>query len=168
MAEKKIKCRFCGKEFISTRDKQKYCSARCSNAGLVRLAKPVERKCAWCGKVFTTDMRNKKYCSAACRNESDNDRSKQWYRKKSKGTTCVCRFCGDEFIREKKNQIYCTDECAKRADSVKQNERYKKPPMVSNKRKHNGKTDWKAIAKVCRRYKVSYGKAEAMGLLEGL
>ena len=67
----KMICPYCGKEFIRTRNAQRYCSDKCRM--LYNRKNPTiqeeelrEYTCSYCGKTFKWD-RKKKYCSDECR-----------------------------------------------------------------------------------------------------
>lgn len=68
---RKLICPVCQEEFVTDRNAQVYCSARCRRrmeAKKKRDSKPTIRTftCDWCGKEFLSDRR-KKYCSKECR-----------------------------------------------------------------------------------------------------
>lgn len=77
---KKMICKHCGKEFISTKIAQKYCSPECRRKANKKKAMGVrEFTCEWCGLKFMSD-RARKYCCDKCRDNAHNDR---WHKKKT-------------------------------------------------------------------------------------
>lgn len=71
MAEVKMICPYCEKDFIRVRNAQKYCSDKCRR--LANRKNPTiqeeelrEYTCSYCGKTFKWD-RKKRYCSDECR-----------------------------------------------------------------------------------------------------
>lgn len=104
----KKKCLVCGKEFVTTNNRQKYCSKECSYVPLTKA--PIQKICKVCGKSFATKKESRKYCSVQCSNES---------RKTKKPRTCP--ICGKIFTYRNNTEIYCSRSCASKARSLKQN-----------------------------------------------
>ena len=99
-------CPVCNKEFVTTNNRQTYCSLSCFGK---TLANPLlEKHCAFCGKRFFTKKESRKYCSVQCANES---------RKTKKPKTCP--ICGKSFVYRNKTEVYCSRSCARKSREQK-------------------------------------------------
>lgn len=66
-----LKCKECGKEFITNDSKRHYCSKECYELFQSKRHAPLEeRVCLVCGQSFVTSHWSKRYCSETCRKES--------------------------------------------------------------------------------------------------
>lgn len=66
-------CAECGKVFVSSRQRQKYCSADCcrkvENRRAIearKLKSTIEKRCAYCGKIFYTYSDHIRFCNKSC------------------------------------------------------------------------------------------------------
>jgi len=109
-------CLFCGKQFISTYKKQKYCSVTCRGLSR-RTLKGTTRECIICGNKFEPRTKTGKCCSKECQiiqthnvtNESEKILKK------------ICPLCGEEFCVSRYHwySIYCSRRCKDKAWNYK-------------------------------------------------
>lgn len=107
---KKI-CPVCGKEFITTNSRKKYCCANCdATAYRDRHRVKHEKICPICGKKFVVNRRLNVYCSRECY-----EKSKVIYRKEHRvlkeQLEKVCPACGKKFVTNVHNKRYCSRKC---------------------------------------------------------
>ena len=107
---KKI-CPVCGKEFITTNSRKKYCCANCdATAYRDRHRVKHEKICPICGKKFVVNRRLNVYCSRECY-----EKSKVIYRKEHRvlkeQLEKVCPVCGRKFVGKNSRRTYCSKEC---------------------------------------------------------
>ncbi len=107
----KKKCLTCGKEFITSNSRKKYCCDNCKAAAHRNKHKANHLKiCPICGKEFIARRIIDVYCSRDCY-----EQSKVLYRqdhriiKDNIGRTCP--ICGKEFTTKVHNKIYCSGKC---------------------------------------------------------
>lgn len=109
-------CPICGREFVSKKKKQKYCSRECSAKSL---KKQKETHCKNCGKTFVIGKYQREFCSHDCyieyrRSHKDEYSYVGLKRKKQTHETRKCEMCGREFVAYKKTKKrFCSDECRK-------------------------------------------------------
>ena len=98
-------CPVCGKKFMQTSARQKFCSAACREK---YHEKPplVEKTCPVCGKVFESNFSTKKYCSNKCKNKHHNDQ-----RGHLPLVEKTCPFCGKKFMQDSPRQKFCSYDC---------------------------------------------------------
>lgn len=129
-------CRFCGKEFTTSKHYQKYCSDECKRGTKFNKPSSVHKKlgsteiCAVCGKEFTVTHQNKKYCSDECRfarytayQRGRHRRAllRKRLRQNNAVITKTCKFCGRQFMvfLDKKYPDYCSPECRRAFNLLK-------------------------------------------------
>ncbi len=100
-------CLHCGKSFVVTNTRQKFCSFDCYSK--YRQAPRVLKNCLNCGKKFIRPKReNPKFCSQKCYFE---------YRKKKALVAITCKNCGKIFYTtnyyKKLGRKFCSRECHK-------------------------------------------------------
>ena len=92
IVRKKV-CPHCGKEFITTSNRQVFCSKECryqSEQAEKKAEREAERgdhyyrqrKCAVCGKLFWPNSSGQTVCSEECRKKHHNEYSLEWWHKK--------------------------------------------------------------------------------------
>ena len=75
----KYPCKECGKEFMVSKGRYKYCSKDCANKHKIKseiLKK--KRVCVFCKKTFQTNLKLHKYCSVNCRNNCQEQKKKAY------------------------------------------------------------------------------------------
>jgi hypothetical protein len=114
-------CPICGKEFVSYRNNQAFCSNKCRFSKGINF---VEKKCVICGSKFNVkktkiDCYKSKYnvgsfCSRECFNI-----------KQRKNTIQKCDFCGEEFYNSPANKRkFCCMDCYRKAQKFSGNYLY--------------------------------------------
>lgn len=102
------KCKYCGKEFIKSSNRQIYCSKECKKQVDRIRDKNRDRskikKCPICNKEFVS-KRKANYCSMECASIANGSRIK-----------FICYECGKEFYRKRSRKdvykhTFCSNEC---------------------------------------------------------
>lgn len=105
-------CEYCGKVFISTSVKVRFCSKLCGQRAYNAKKYEHEKLCAFCGKSFKTNQSCKKCCSAECSREH----KKQYMAERQKRLQAAkeprrCDICGAPMPGAARAQKYCSEEC---------------------------------------------------------
>lgn len=101
-------CLVCGKSFVTTNNRQKYCSKECCYLSLTKPKKPTKKICKYCGQTFNTLKQTQKYCSLECCHKS-----------KKTIQPRVCPICGKTFTPQNNINIYCSRSCGRRSRNTK-------------------------------------------------
>lgn len=82
--ERQETCKYCGKEFTSTHNSQKYCTVECRDKARhnKRLGTRVF-ECEFCGELFEADAK-RRFCTVECRRKAESARKKKRKPKKPK------------------------------------------------------------------------------------
>lgn len=125
-------CKGCGVKYMPKQaNRDKYCSRQCAFANkamshYVRNGNEYDRPsaytrvyfkaCEQCGKGFVAKDIKKLRCSDRCYKSLNNNRSREYSKKKSIKLERVCKCCGVIFIPVygDKKSIHCSEECKKR------------------------------------------------------
>ena len=104
-------CKYCGKEFWTSRKSVNYCSKSC---GLKGIATVYDKVCPICEKKFQTTRKAQKYCSKDCAKKSKlMSIKRKAFERLNK--ISVCKRCGKTFSGlESHHQEFCSDYCATR------------------------------------------------------
>lgn len=108
----------CGKEFVTSYPRKKYCSEDCrlklykEKLGKVKLSK---KNCKLCEKEFMQRASNQIYCSMECKKKAFEGKYK-YVREKPQIKKYICHYCGKEFESERK-KMYCSIKCRSKANS---------------------------------------------------
>jgi len=119
----KVKCAFCGKEFLRKKGQyneakkfgwKQYCSSEClSNDRIKRLV----LFCENCGKAFERTFHeispHYNYCSKPC---AAIDSNKKYPRQHLKPELKICMKCGKTFRKSTGNKKYCSIKCRREAE----------------------------------------------------
>lgn len=100
-------CVFCGEDFQTNNEKQKYCSTKCSHA-VRKTGRTIYKKvCLYCNAEFTTIYKDNKYCTSACASRhAANLRRGEYF----------CEYCGQPRHSDHPNRNrFCSRECAAKA-----------------------------------------------------
>lgn len=106
-------CAACGKTFVKTGHRQRFCSEDCRRQiwnGMRRRA-GVTVVCKMCGKTFTAKTVRARFCSKACNRA-------YFYRKSASAKPVVsktCPNCGKTFETQNPRKVYCTEACQQTA-----------------------------------------------------
>lgn len=105
-------CEFCGGSFIGNSLRRRFCSKRCSRAGILGWDhhEGCDLVCVECGKSFTAKRSGRKYCSVSCSREAH---KRKWW-EATKPPKKRCRYCKTEF-QPYKGSLYCSKTCKERA-----------------------------------------------------
>lgn len=120
-------CVVCGESFETRRNRDKCCSAECSQKNTSALAKKwraqhakpatearsmvIETKiCIICGGEYKPKSNGQKTCSEACRNKkTENYRKARWAQTKPAPQEKHCSKCGQKFTPENTSRTICDD-----------------------------------------------------------
>ena len=82
--ERQETCEYCGKEFTTTHNSQKYCTVECRDKARhnKRLGTRVF-ECEFCGELFEADAK-RRFCTVECRRKAERKKKKQTKPKKPK------------------------------------------------------------------------------------
>ena len=99
-------CEYCGKTFVVTNFKHRFCSSACS-ANYYYKNNRVIKVCAVCGKEFPAPKKSKaKCCSPACTSKLLQQNNPAPVVEKE------CIYCHQKFTTNNPNKIYCSHNCA--------------------------------------------------------
>lgn len=153
--EKRI-CAYCGKDFIPTHGRQKYCCKECydeAHKESFRSARAKEivgktMKCEVCGKEFVASTVQSKYCSKECSNKVfyQKARAKRLARK----SKMTCEMCGKP-LTDYRSYLYCSKECTQKAkrQMLKENSEINRQ-MAKPKRSAKSKKPVLSISEICK------------------
>lgn len=100
-------CTFCGEDFQTNREEQKYCSPQCSHAAHKTGRTVYIKTCLYCNAEFTTIYKNYNFCSSACGSRHVADLRRGEY---------FCEYCGKPRHSDHPNRNrFCSRECAIKA-----------------------------------------------------
>lgn len=128
-AEYKKTCIQCGKEFMTKREAQKYCSSDCSHAARKTGRTQVTKICPHCGASFSTINKQQIFCSVRCNSQ---------YHGKQREKEYFCEYCGKPRHSDHPNRNrFCSKECAlnaKRMETQTRKEEEKKQQIIERTR----------------------------------
>ena len=168
-----IRCKYCGKKFVTRFTTEKYCSKDCYKAvceikiavsNYARSEKKAngtlrEKNCIVCGKQFKTKNIRQKCCGGKCVVELKKNKDK--YLGVAQDD---CIICGKRFDKKRPTQVCCSPECSR----IYQRGYMDEPPKNENKEiKTESLSEFLQQMKKEGYLPHEYGKYQAQKQLQG-
>jgi hypothetical protein len=104
-------CEYCGSEYTTNRENQKYCSVKCRGLAHRTGRTVYDKTCLYCGTPFQTIDPKHKYCTSACAARHAGDQRRGRY---------FCEYCGKPRYSDHPNRNrFCSRACADKARMLK-------------------------------------------------
>jgi len=124
----KVKCLYCGRDFISNKRSAMFCTKACANKYRKDTKQKVTRVCEICKDTYTPKTSNQKYCSFECKKKADRIKAAENKERKEpiKIEPKNCEYCGLGFIPITPTQKYCSKSCKEGMKRLKKKIRYRR------------------------------------------